>query len=174
MRLGRLGRLGGLERFERWALLGLLLAVPVGAVTAQQPSPPPSPPEREAPQGGAAADTADDPGPDPVGFLLENKDSLRLAQDVVNELVRINLDLFRRTRPIQRRIDSIMPPPNPDIARPLRRTPSPEQREALGPLLAQRLGERRRARDAAYALLTPEQQQRARDLIQRLTSRRRR
>jgi hypothetical protein len=151
------------------ALLGLLVAAPLGAVAAQQPAPPLS-----APPPAAVADTADDPGPDPVGFLLEYKDSLRLTQDVVDELVRINLDLFRRTRPIQRRIDSIVPPVNPDIARPVRRSLTPEQRAALTPLMAQRMNERRRARDAAYELLSPEQQQRARDLLLRLTSRRRR
>lgn len=143
--------------------LGVVLALLTAAppLTAQEP-------DSLLP---APADTVDDPGPDPVGFLLENKDSLRLAPHVVDELVRINLDLFRRTRPIQRRIDSILPPPNPDIGRPLRRAPTSEQREALAPLVAQRMNERRRARDAAYALLTPEQRQKARDMIRRFAVR---
>ena len=151
--------------------LPLLLLLALGgvspaAVTAQEPQQPPPPP--------AAADSAAPVSSDPVGFLLEHKDSLRLAPAVVSELVQINLDLFRRTRRIQRTIDSIVPPAADAFGAPRQRALTPEQRERLAPLLEARRAELERARDAAYALLTPDQQLQARRLEQRLAARSRR
>lgn len=112
------------------------------------------------------------PAPDPVGFLLENKDSLHLAPDVVQQLVAINLDLFRRNSRVQRQIDSILPPPD-DAAGGTgyggvrMGSLTPEQRDAVAPLMARRAANIERARTAAYDLLTPAQ----RDQAQRLETR---
>ncbi len=151
----------------RLALLLLALGgVAPAAAAAQQPQPPPPAP--------AGADSAAPVSGDPVGFLLEHKDSLRLTPGVVNELVQINLDLFRRTRRIQRTIDSIVPPAADAFGAPRQRALTPEQREHLAPLLQARRAELLRARDAAYALLTPDQRQQARRLELRLATRDRR
>jgi hypothetical protein len=133
------------------ALLALLLAAaPNGR--AQQPD----------------SATAFGVGADPVGFLLENKDSLQLAPAVVSELVQVNLALFRRNQRLQRSIDSVAPPPAEGIRpRPL----TAEQRERLAPLLAVRAANIRQARAAAWALLNPEQQERARQLEARANAR---
>jgi hypothetical protein len=139
----------------------LLLAlgwVPAAAAAAQEPASPPPP---------AVADSGAPVSGDPVGFLLEHKDSLHLAPGVVSELVQINLDLFRRTRRIQRSIDSIVPPAADAFGAPRQRALTPEQRQRLAPLLAARRAELQRAHDAAFALLTPDQQRQARQLEQR-------
>jgi hypothetical protein len=143
------------------------LLLPPAATAQQPPADAPAPPPAAA-----TADSAGDVGTDPVGFLLEHRDSLGLAPAVVDELVQINLDLFRRTRRVQRAIDSIVPPPpEPGFAAPRARPLTPAQRERLAPLLAERLSHLRRARDAAYALLTPAQRDRARDLARQLAAR---
>lgn len=107
--------------------------------------------------------------PDPVGFLLEIRDSLGLSPDQLDQLRAINLDLFRRNSRIKTRIDSIAPPPSPDYAYG-RRPPelTPEQRERLQTLVVARTENIRRAREAAYAVLTDMQRGRADQIEQRL------
>lgn len=141
------------------ALALVLLAFAPVALHAQDTMPASPPP--------AAADSAREVGPDPVGFLLEHKDTLHLSQPVVDQLVRINLDLFRRTRRIQRTIDSIVPPADDYAGIRRARQISAEQREVLAPLLAARRAELLRAHDAAWELLTVEQRESAERLAQR-------
>lgn len=142
-------------------LTALLLAIAPAALCGQQAPPPPA----------EAGDSAAPVGSDPVGLLLENRDALRLSPPVVDQLVQINLDLFRRTRRIQRGIDSIIPPADDAFGARRARPLTPEQRERLAPLMAARRAELLRARDAAWELLTPEQRDQARRLGERTAGR---
>src|SRR5437879_4137124 len=45
---------------------------------------------------------------DPIGFLLESRDSLRLPDSIVTQLVRLNLRLYQRNAVIQMSLDTIM------------------------------------------------------------------
>lgn len=113
---------------------------------------------------------------DPIGMLLERRDSLRLADSVVMQLVQLNLRFFRRKRALQMRLDSLLPegplggfggpevllPPGQDSARDPRVRPIFDRlREVI-----------RAARDSAYAMLTPEQRERADSLEHRALLRR--
>lgn len=47
-------------------------------------------------------------GRDPVGFLLQWRDTIGIPDSTANQLVRLNLRLFRRNREVQMRLDSLM------------------------------------------------------------------
>lgn len=108
--------------------------------------------------------------PDPIGFLLERRDSLRLADSVVTQLVRINLRLFRQNAPLRMRLDSLMPDVDGGYASSMRDA-SPEERarlrERIGPIAAQMRENARVAKEAAYALLTEQQRAKADSMEQR-------
>jgi hypothetical protein len=131
----------------------------------------------DAPPGmGPAADL------DPVGSILEWRDSLQLSESQVGALVRLNLWLFRRNRRLQMRIDSLVPPgaDGPWAWGP-REPVSPREQEgpdsALAPRtrrdsilarirpLAEAMRENARiARDSALSILTEAQRERIRQL----------
>ncbi len=106
-------------------------------------------------------------GSDPIGTLLENRDSLHLTPELRQRLVQLNLRLFRRNRAVQLRIDSLVPPPPDPPARAER--PSPAVQEQLAPLYARLRAQIAAARDTALEMLTPEQ----RDIVARLEQRER-
>lgn len=108
---------------------------------------------------------------DPIGFLLEHRADLRLADSVVMQLVRVNIRLFRQNRQLQMRLDSILPEgmvgsPAPPRGQSLLDDPAlPESLATRVRELVGRMRENARAaQDAAFALLTEEQQNRAREL----------
>ncbi len=107
------------------------------------------------------------PGVDPIGTLLENRDSLHLTPELRQRLVQLNLRLFRRNRAVQLRIDSLLPPPPEPPGRAER--PSPAVQDQLAPLYAQLRAQIAAARDTALEMLTPEQ----RDVVARLEQRER-
>lgn len=110
------------------------------------------------------------PSSDPIGTLLENRDSLHLSPDLLQRLVQLNLRLFRRNRGVQLRIDSLLPPP-PEAPGRMER-PSPQAQELLAPLFAQLRAQIAAARDTAWEMLTPEQREVATRLEQRERQRR--
>ena len=120
-----------------------------------------------APPGTPGAVLAD---ADPIGFLLEHRDSLRLVDSQVTRLVRLNLGFFRRKRAIQMRLDSILPD-GPTSAMGRQRVSPPGQDSATDsrarPLFEQLREVIRSARDSAYAMLTPTQRERADSLANR-------
>lgn len=136
------------------------MAAAPGALAAQRP------PE---PQPGILLAGA---GPlDPVGFLLEHRADLRLADSVVMQLVRVNMRLFRQNRQLQMRLDSILPEgmarpaAPPQGANPLDGLALPESLVTRVRELVGRMRDNARAaQDAAFALLTEEQRNRALEL----------
>lgn len=108
---------------------------------------------------------------DPIGFLLEHRDSLRLADTVVMQLVRVNMRLFRQNRQLQMRLDSILPVGMGGPQGPARGGNSLDGLELPDSLVARvrelvtRMRENARtAQDAAFALLSDSQQVKAREL----------
>jgi hypothetical protein len=153
------------------AILALGLALPVALPAQERPA---------APPGGTRPGMS---AMDPVGFLLENRDSLRLADSVVMQLVRVNMRLFRQNRQLQMRIDSLLPAGMAGMAgmggpagmggttEPQRGGSSPEGQALpdsvlalIRPLAARMRENARIAQEAAMALLSDSQQVRARDL----------
>ena len=111
---------------------------------------------------------------DPIGFLLETRDSLHLADSTVQQLVRLNLRLYQRNAAIQMGLDTLMRNARFDPLRSRDSTTMPaELRAAVRPLLTMRDEQTAAARDTAYALLTPAQRDRARELFDRMSQRRR-
>lgn len=99
---------------------------------------------------------------DPVGFLLLNRDSLALADSVVQRLVQLNLRLFRRNQALQNQIDSAMR----DV-RVNRREPSDSSgiplpvREFVQPLSAQIRTQTIAVKDTAWSWLDETQKVKA-------------
>jgi hypothetical protein len=147
-----------------WATLALLVACGGG------PAPPP--PGAAAP---ALPGLGGMPG-DPIGFLLETRDSLHLPDSTVQALVRLNLRLFNRNATVQMSVDTMLRGARFDPTRAMRdSTAMPaDLRERLRPLFALRREQTAAARDTAYAMLTPAQQDSARTLFDRMTARQRR
>lgn len=110
---------------------------------------------------------------DPIGFLLESRDSLRLPDSTVQQLVRLNLRLYSRNAAVQMSIDTIMRAERFDPTQRDTSRMTPELRARLEPLVAQRRDQTAAARDTAYALLTPLQRDSASALFARLAQRRR-
>jgi hypothetical protein len=148
-------------RFHRWLAASLAVSLPLGIVPlqAQERYPAGAPP---APAASRLMEL------DPVGSILERRDSLRLADSQVTRLVQLNLRLFRRNRQLQLRIDSLLP----DWAGPDLFGPAPSERDTpasstpdsvmarVRPLMEQMRANSRAARDTALALLTEEQRER--------------
>ncbi len=160
------------------AALGvLLLLLPVPGAAQRRPGlpgdsvparrPDSLPPMAVAPMPGDTLASTLLGGFDPIGTLLENRDSLHLSPDLRQRLVQLNLRLFRRNRAIQLRIDSLLPPPRETPGRVER--PSPQVQELLTPLYAQLRAQVAAARDTALEMLTPEQ----RDIVARIEQRER-
>lgn len=108
---------------------------------------------------------------DPIGDLLERRDSLELPDSVVQRLVQLNLRLFRRNRAVQMRIDSLMPRQGGSLGRTAAR-PSQEVMDRAAPLIAQLRAQTAAARDTALAWLTDEQRAKVADLERRQADRR--
>jgi hypothetical protein len=110
---------------------------------------------------------------DPVGFLLLNRDSLALPDSTVQQLVQLNLRLFRRNQPLQNQIDSMMR----DVRFSRRREPGDssaipaEIRDAARPLAQQIRTQTAAVKDTAWTLLTATQRERADTLEARQVAR---
>jgi hypothetical protein len=115
-------------------------------------------------------------GMDPIGELLEDRDSLQLADSVVQQLVQLNLRLFGRNAPLRIRLDSMFADVrmDPRAERGDTTAITPELRQRIAPILAQLRQQTDAARDTAMAMLTPQQQERARALTEERTRRRQR
>lgn len=142
-------------------LVATAIAATPGGAAAQQRRDGPMPPAPSAPLD------------DPIGLLLEHRTDIQLADSQVTALVRLNLRLFRRNQQLRLRLDSILPPdrePETEFGRgmPARSadTLDPVVQRAR-PLIEQIRENSRAARDSAFALLTPDQQDRARRLEER-------
>ena len=141
-------------------------AVIVLAACASAPNPPPGTgAEGDLRLGGAPAD--------PIGFLLESRDSLHLPDSTVQQLVRLNLRLYQRNAVLQMSIDTIMRDADFDPTRRDTTAMAPALKAKLEPLITRRREQTAAARDSAYALLTPAQADSARALFDRLATRRR-
>ena len=113
------------------------------------------------------------PPGDPIGFLLESRDSLYLADSTVQQLVRLNLRLYSRNAVVQMAIDTIMRDARFDPTQRDSTRMAPELRARLEPLITLRRDQTAAARDTAYALLTPAQRDSASALFDRMAQRRR-
>jgi hypothetical protein len=114
------------------------------------------------PRGPAPSTLAEE---EPVAFLLERAAALRLTDTVRLELVRLNLRLFERNQPLRFALDTLLErahvrqsaehiTPNADSY--------PESvRQDVAPILTRLRANNEAARDTAWALLTPEQRERA-------------
>ena len=92
---------------------------------------------------------------DPVGFLLLNRDSIGLADSVVQRLVQLNLRLFRRNQALQITIDSLMRDVRDEPRGRGDSTGIPtEVRERLQPLTSRILRQTAAVKDTAWAMLT--------------------
>lgn len=108
---------------------------------------------------------------DPVGFLLLNRDSLALHDSTVQRLVQLNLRLFRRNRPLQNSIDSMMRDVRFNRRAPLDSSRIPEEiRERAQPLSAQIRTQTAAVKDTAWAWLNPVQREKADSLEARQTA----
>ncbi len=149
-------------------LVTVLLTVSVPLLAQGGPGRPPGPPGQPEMVLGDA---------DPIGTLLERRDSLRLADSVVTQLVQLNLRFFRRKRSLQMRLDSLLPDgPQGGFERPEMVTPPGRDSvmdARVRPIFDQLREAIRAARDSAYAMLTPAQREHADSLAHRaLTGRR--
>ncbi len=113
------------------------------------------------------------PPGDPIGFLLESRDSLHLPDSTVQQLVRLNLRLYSRNAALQMSIDTIMRAERFDPTQRDTSRMSPALRARVDPLITQRRDHTAAARDTAYALLTPVQRDSASALFDRVAQRRR-
>ncbi len=135
---------------------------------------------QEGPERGQGATRPGFAAMDPIGFLLEHRDSLRLADSVVMQLVRVNMRLFRQNRQLQMRLDSILPVGMGGMAPMIAMDPPagaggsggtaggvelPDSvRDQVRALVGRMRENARVAQDAAMVLLTDSQKVRARDL----------
>ena len=146
-------------------VVGVALATTLGACGGA-----PNPPPGAGAMGPSAMGGA--PG-DPIGFLLESRDSLHLADSVVQQLVRLNLRLYQRNAAVQMSLDTIMRNANFDpTQRDTTRMPA-DLKVRVQPLITLRQDQTAAARDTAYALLTTPQREAARALFERTAQRRR-
>ncbi len=106
---------------------------------------------------------------DPVGFLVLNRDSLGIPDSTVQNLVQLNLRLFRRNQALQNQVDSMLRGVRMD-----RRTERPDTsavpqdvREHMSPLLDQIRSQTAAVKDTAWAMLTDEQRTKADSLAAR-------
>ena len=115
-------------------------------------------------------------GMDPIGELLEDRDSLQLPDSIVQRLVQLNLRLFGRNAPLRIQLDSVFADVrlDPRAERGDTTAISPEMRQRIAPILAQLRAQTDAARDTAMAMLTPQEQERARTLAEARLRRRQR
>jgi hypothetical protein len=107
---------------------------------------------------------------DPVGFLLLNRDSLSLADSVVQRLVQLNLRLFRRNQALQNQIDSAMRDVKVERRAPVDSSKiAPGIREFVEPLSAQIHAQTAAVKDTAWSWLLEEQKVKADSLEARQT-----
>lgn len=108
---------------------------------------------------------------DPVGFLLQYRDSLGINDAVTQQLVQLNLRLFRRNREAQLHLDTILRAiPIEQRARMRADTTQipAEVRERAAPWRDLITTQTAAVRDTAWAMLTEDQQARATALAQQL------
>jgi hypothetical protein len=102
---------------------------------------------------------------DPVGFLLQNRDSIGINDVVTQQLVQLNLRLFRRNREAQLHLDSILHNVRIDQRAALRgdttRQMPDSLRERAAPWQAQIETQTAAVRDTAWAMLTDDQKSKA-------------
>ena len=115
---------------------------------------------------------------DPVGFLLQNRDSIGINDAVTQELVQLNLRLFRRNREPQLHLDSIMHNVRVDQRAVLRgdstRQLPDSLRDRAAPWQAQIESQTAAVRDSAWAMLSDDQRTKAAAIEQRMLEMRRR
>lgn len=106
---------------------------------------------------------------DPVGFLVLNRDSLGIPDSTVQQLVQLNLRLFRRNQALQNQIDSMTRDVRMD-----RRTERPDSsampqdvRDHVVPLQTQIRDQTAAVKDTAWAMLTDPQREKADSLAAR-------
>lgn len=107
---------------------------------------------------------------EPVAFLLERRDSLRLSDDVANQMVRLNSRLFRRVQPLRFTVDTILARAGERPWTELRRRGQPippALQERIDPYVQEMRVNAEAARDTAWAMLTPEQREKAAGLFER-------
>lgn len=109
---------------------------------------------------------------DPVGFLLQNRDSIGINDAVTQQLVQLNLRLFRRNREAQLHLDSILHNVRIDQRAALRgdtaRQLPDSLRERAAPWRAQIETQTAAVRDTAWAMLSDDQKSKAAAIEQRM------
>jgi len=108
---------------------------------------------------------------DPVGFLLQNRDSIGIDDAVTQQLVQLNLRLYRRNGEAQLHLDSILHGVRIDQRALMRGDTNqvPDSlRERAAPWRAQIQEQTAAVRDTAWAMLTPDQKSRAAAIEQRM------
>lgn len=109
---------------------------------------------------------------DPVGFLLQNRDSIGINDAVTQQLVQLNLRLFRRNREAQLHLDSIMHGVRIDQRAALRGDTTNQLPDSLrqraAPWRAQIETQTTAVRDTAWAMLSDDQKSKAAAIEQRM------
>ena len=148
--------LTGLTASRRAALATLGLAL---AAACAVPAP--------APHGPNPAMLADE---EPVGFLLERADSLRLPDSTRLALSRLNVRLFSRNAPLRIALDTLLEhshfQPRPGQP-PAESEMPPELRARIEPIAGQIRANNEAARDSAWAMLTDPQRAKAEEMRRR-------
>ena len=114
---------------------------------------------------------------DPVGFLLQNRDSLGINDAVTQQLVELNLRLFRRNREAQLHLDSLLHNVRINERAALRGDTNqvPDSlRVRAAPWRAQIETQTAAVRDTAWAMLNDDQRSKAAAIEQRMMERMRR
>jgi hypothetical protein len=115
---------------------------------------------------------------DPVGFLLQNRDSIGINDAVTQQLVQLNLRLFRRNREAQLHLDSILHNVRVDQRAAMRGDTTNQMpdslRDRVAPWRAQIETQTAAVRDTAWAMLNDDQRSTAAAIEQRMLERMRR
>ena len=109
---------------------------------------------------------------DPVGFLLQNRDSIGINDALTQQLVQLNLRLFRRNREAQLHLDSILHGVRIDQKAALRGDTTNQMPDSLrnraAPWRAQIATQTAAVRDTAWAMLSDDQRSKATAIEQRM------
>lgn len=102
------------------------------------------------------------PDRDPIGFLLQWRDTIGIADSTALQLSRLNLRLFRKNNEVMLRVDTLLRSVGIDRRGSRDPMPVPDSvQQRLAPLREQFLSQIAAYRDTARALLTDQQRQRA-------------
>lgn len=108
---------------------------------------------------------------DPVGFLLQNRDSIGINDALTQQLVQLNLRLFRRNREAELHLDSILHGVRIDQKATLRGDTNqvPDSlRDRTAPWRARIATQTAAVRDTAWAMLSDDQRSKATAIEQRM------